>query len=358
MPLARQGRWALLLMLLGAGAVGAARACEAPPAGPSDLRIPGYYSDKAGSVIDPALLRENRSAAEVPDRYAARITGWSDDFLRSGDPAHAQCALQWLAGWARDGALLGRMQRVNNDQSEYMRQWLLDAAAMSYLKLRGQADAAQREAIEAWLRSLAQANLRYWDDPRHKRNNHYDWTGVGVLATALATGDAALWRTGHAIYRSGVRDIAADGSLPMEMARRSRALHYHDYALSPLVMMAELARLRGEDWYGENHHAIDRLARRVAQGYADPSWFAAHAGVAQEPPKVSGSTGWVDFYRLRAPDPDVFAALSAQGPFREPRLGGDLTLMAAHGIVRDAPAAPGARRSDTQGSRAQPGPSE
>lgn len=85
-----------------------------------------------------------------------------------------------------------------------------------------------------------------------------------------------------------------------------------------------------------NHHAIDRLARRVAQGYADPSWFAERAGVAQESPKVRGSTGWVEFYLLRARDPEAFTPLYSQGPFREPRPGGDLTLMAAHGIVRDS----------------------
>ena len=85
--------------------------------------------------------------------------------------------------------------------------------------------------IAPWLEQLSRANLAYWDNPRHKRNNHYYWTGVGIMATALATRDAGLLRTAQAIYRKGIDDIQADGSLPMEMARGARALHYHDLSL-------------------------------------------------------------------------------------------------------------------------------
>ena len=68
--------------------------------------------------------------------------------------------------------------------------------------------------------------------------------GLGVLATGLATDDDALWQAGHAAFQKGIDDIQDDGSLPLEMARGQRALHYHDYALAPLVMMAELASAR------------------------------------------------------------------------------------------------------------------
>jgi poly(beta-D-mannuronate) lyase len=104
-----------------------------------------------------------------------------------------------------------------------------------------------------------------------------------VLATGLATDDDALWQAGHAAFQKGIDDIQDDGSLPLEMARGQRALHYHDYALAPLVMMAELARLRGQDWYASRDHAIDRLARRVIEGSKDPAWFNEHTGVAQLP---------------------------------------------------------------------------
>lgn len=321
-------RLALLPALLASACAFAA--CPAPPAGQPDIRALGYYTDKAGSVIDPALHQQNKDATAPLDRYAADVAHMSDDYLRSGDPAAAQCTLNWLGAWADEGAMLGQMIRVNNDQSFYMRQWMLDAVAMAYLKVHDQADPQQRARIDPWLQQLARANLAYWDNPKRRRNNHYYWSGLGVLATGLVTDDQTLWQAGHAAFQKGIDDIQ-DGSLPLEMARGQRALHYHDYALTPLVMMAELARLRGQDWYARRDHAIDRLARRVIEGSKDPAWFNQQTGVAQLPLQASG---WVEFYRLRSSDGGLFDAAHARGPFHSPRLGGDLTLMATHGIVR------------------------
>lgn len=329
-----------LLLVLAMGWLGAmsaqAQPCEAAPPGPRDIRAIGFYTDKASSIVDPELKRESQQAVAGLNSFAGQVVHWSDDYLRSGDPQPAACALQWLMAWARDGAMLGQMIRVNNNQSYYTRQWMLDALALAYLKVREQADAAQAAVIEPWLEQLALANLAYWENPQHRRNNLYYWGGLGVLATGLATGNAALWRAGQEIYQHGVGDIETDGRLSFEMTRGRRALHYHGYALAPLVLMAELARLHGEDWYGENHHAIDRLARRVAQGWSDASWFAEEAGVPQELGAIGGHSGWVEFYRLRTPEPAAFDAMHAQGPFFDIRLGGNLTLMATQGMVRTA----------------------
>ena len=236
-------RLALLPTLL--ASAGAFAACPAPPPGQPDIRAIGYYTDKVGSVIDPALQQQNKDATAPLDRYAADVARMSDDYLRTSDPAAAQCTLGWLGAWADDGAMLGQMIRVNNDQSFYMRQWMLDAVAMAYLKVHDQANPQQRARIDPWLQKLARANLAYWDNPKRRRNNHYYWGGLGVLATGLATDDDALWQAGHAAFQKGIDDIQDDGSLALEMTRGQRALHYHDYALAPLVMMAELARQIG-----------------------------------------------------------------------------------------------------------------
>ena len=71
----------------------------------------------------------------------------------------------------------------------------------------------------------------------------------------------------------------------------------------------------------------------MATGYQDPFWFNQQAGVRQEPVRPSGSSGWVEFYRLRSPHPERFETLHEQGPFRDPWMGGDLTLMAREGIT-------------------------
>jgi poly(beta-D-mannuronate) lyase len=323
----------LLLTLAGAQALAAAPQCPTPPPGPRDLQGTGYYTDAAHSKIDPQLQARNRAQTRPLDDYAQRIATMSDAYLADNDAAAGRCAQAWLAAWAQDGAMLGRMIRSNNDQPDYLRQWTHGAAALAYLKTLPLATPAQRGVIEPWLRQLSRANLAYWDDTRHKRNNHYYWTGVGIMATAVATHDADLLRTAQAIYRKGVEDIQPDGSLPMEMARARRALHYHDYAAAPLVMMAELAYETGHDWYAYREGALGRLAHRVADGYRDSAWFTQRAGAPQEAERPHGSSGWVEFYRQHATDPHDFDAMHAEGPFKDPRLGGNLTLMARHGVV-------------------------
>jgi poly(beta-D-mannuronate) lyase len=310
----------------------AASECPVPPPGPRDIKAMGYYTDKSHSVIDPVKLQENRAMTKPLDDYTKEVADLSDRYLADHDVEAGQCALAWLAGWAHDGAMLGTMVHINNEQSDYLRQWVQSGAAISYLKTENLATPEQRALIGDWLKQVAVANLAYWDNSKRERNNHYYWTGVAVMASAVATDDASLLETAQEIYEKGIDDIEDDGRLPMEMARGKRALHYHNYALAPLVMMAEMARLKGLDWYAYRDHRIDRLAALVARGYDDSSWFSEQAGVPQEPFKADGDAGWVEFYRLRAPNPERFARMHAAGPFDQPRMGGNLTLMAQVGI--------------------------
>jgi poly(beta-D-mannuronate) lyase len=308
--------------------------CPAPPAGARDIQAMGYYSDAAKSVVDKKLFDANQALTEPLDDYERRVAEMSDAYLGRKDAAAGACTVAWLDRWAEDGALTGVMVHVNNDQADYLRQWLLAGLAIDYLKTKPVATEAQRIRIEAWLKDVATRNLAYWDDARKHRNNHYYWTGVGIMATAVATGDARLLSAAKSIYDKGVDDIADDGGLPMEMQRAGRAFHYHNYALDPLVLMAEMARKEGLDWYGYKNRRIDLLADRVAAGYADPSWFSRHASAPQEPgsAKPTGETGWVEFYRLHTPHPERFDELHAAGPFYDPRAGGDLTVMAQLGL--------------------------
>jgi len=311
---------ALLLLAL----TGSAALADCPPAPPAmrDIKAQGYYSDDKGSIVDETLHRQNLQMTKPLNDYLKRITEWSDQ-------GNGVCAAAWLDAWAAGGAMLGEMVHVNNDQSDYMRQWELDGAAIVYLKVKDAATAEQRARIEPWLAEIARRNLDYWGNPKKHRNNHYYWTGVGVLAAGAAIGDKGLIEQGKAVYLKGLGDIQDDGTLPMEMARGEKALHYHNYALAPLVMMAEIGtRLTGEDWYGWRGGRIDRLAELVLAGWRDPAPFEKATGLTQE--KLAGHTdvGWVEFYRRRAPHPERFEDLHQAGPYAEPRLGGNLTLMA------------------------------
>jgi poly(beta-D-mannuronate) lyase len=113
-------------------------------------------------------------------------------------------------------------------------------------------------------------------------------------------------------YRDGVRQITPEGTLPLEMNRAARALHYHLYALAPLVMIAEFGEANGLDLYSERGFAIKRLVARCIAGLQDHSYFAQHTGQQQDmPDTITGfEIGWAVPYARRFPDPQISSLLA------------------------------------------------
>jgi poly(beta-D-mannuronate) lyase len=99
------------------------------------------------------------------------------------------------------------------------------------------------------------------------------------------------------------------------MARGGRALHYHLYALAPLVLLAEFGAANNLDLYGHANGAIHRLVDVSVAGLQDPALFAKATGVKQEIPKIpSGDQiGWAPPYVRRFPN-STLARMIANAP--------------------------------------------
>ena len=119
---------------------------------------------------------------------------------------------------------------------------------------------------------------------------------------------ARLYDWGLGTYTEAISRIVADGTLPLEMARGQRALHYHLFALAPIVMMAEYGEANGQDLYSERKGAVHLLVRRTMAGMLDNSYFAKQAGVAQDTPDKdkketkSNDVIWLVPYLARFPN--------------------------------------------------------
>ncbi|WP_052121574.1 alginate lyase family protein, partial [Inquilinus limosus] len=266
--------------------------------------VRGYYGDHAHSVIDPARKQAYDAAVAPLHDALAQVEAMVDRYRRTGDPAAARCAAQWLDRFARDGVLLGE---VRGNQSVYVQGWMLGGLAVSWLKLRGDRDPADidsRHRIKNWFSALADRNLAYYSPGRatrtDTRNNHRYWAGFAVAAAGIATGRAELLDWGIASYRLGAAQVDEDGMLPLEAARQGRALHYHLFAAAPLVMIAELAAVNGVDLYPEANGALGRLVERALSGLQDPRRFAERAGAPQEDPGRE-TWAWVVPYLHRVP---------------------------------------------------------
>jgi poly(beta-D-mannuronate) lyase len=301
----------LLTALLLALGLHAARACEAPPPAVHDIDANSYYIDKNHSVIDPVRKARNVAATKPVDEFLDAVARHASAFQSTpAKKEEARCGLQWLSAWARQNAMMGTM---TTNQSYYTRKWALGGLALSYAKLRPAANEAERQAIDAWLKTIADATLVHADAGKGARNNHYYWEGLAVAATGAVTGDARLLAWGRKVFDHAMSQVAPDGSLPLEMERAAKALHYHSFAAQPLVMLASILNVQSAK--------LDQLVRFTLQGAADPSAIEKATGVAQE--RIKGTPGWKIVY-----DRHTGSAAGAvpSAALWEPRMGGDIAV--------------------------------
>lgn len=298
-------------MLLLALASGGAAACDAPPPPVVDIDANRYYIDDRSSIIDPVLKVRNEAAVKPVNDYLEVVARSADAWQRKRDPQDARCALGWLESWARQGAMLGKM---TTNQSWYTRKWTLGGLALSYARVQPAATPAQRKAIEDWFRALAELTIAHADANKGVRNNHYYWEGQAIAAVGAVTGNERYLAWGRKVFDHAMGQVQPDGSLPHEMARAAKALHYHLYAAAPLVMMASI--------YDVQHPALDRLIRFSVDAVANPATIERMAGVPQERP--SRVPGWIAIYDRHAAQPVSNVPPPANN--WDARMGGDRSL--------------------------------
>jgi poly(beta-D-mannuronate) lyase len=297
-----------------ARAGGAITPCPAPPVLSRDIETSSFYTDTAHSVPDPDRYAAYRASVRPLNDAARQVAAMADAYRATGDIGAARCVATWLTSFARGEALTGKM---SSNQAFYVQGWTLGAFAIDWLKVRAAPGIAgeARALVPAWLGRVAALNRDYYagrDDKVDARNNHRYWAGVAVMASGIAADRRDAFDWGLQSARIGLRQVGADGTLPLEIDRRAKALHYHLFATTPLVTMAELAAANGIDAYRENNGALERLGRRALAGVQDPAYFAGRAGIAQEDVKRSAdSLAWAIPFERRFPDPKVRALLAA-----------------------------------------------
>ena len=286
---------------------------------PPDIAASDYYSDPKHSIIDPARYAAyNASAKRFRDTMRV-VEAAADDFQSTGSRTAAECVLNILALNAGAGAMTGKM---SSNQAYYLQGWTLGGLAIAWLKVRSAepGSPADRQVVATWLKQVATSSMGYFDRGRAKgasdsRNNHYAWAGLAVMSAGIAADDSGLFNWGIGTYDDGLSRIQPDGTLPLEMARGKRALHYHLFALAPLVIMAEFGASNGLDLYTRDDGALTRLVNRAVAGLEDNKFFEEKAGIAQDTP-ASGKVKSDDVicltpYLRRYPNADLSRLLQS-----------------------------------------------
>jgi poly(beta-D-mannuronate) lyase len=285
-----------------------------------DLTTDRFYSDSKSSVIDPEKWKAYVASSGPYKNLGQQIVDAADAYRTTGSRDAVECAIRHMEGAAKDGVFTGKM---SSNQAYYVQGWVIGAIAIAYLKVRGSGlvHPEQQHEILPWMMKVVQQTENYYDTRRQKatgdsENNHLYWAGVEVSAAGIAAHNRQLFNWGMDAYHAGVAEIQPDGSLPLEMKRGQRALHYHLFAAAPLVYLAEFGEDNRLNLYAKHNYALKKLAELSTRGMVDNSFFVKATGIMQDTPKgppTAEQISWAKTYAARFPDP-VISKLLAQAP--------------------------------------------
>lgn len=286
--------------------------CPSVTIPPVDLVTEGFYADNdpTHSIVDPVKMKAYAESSGPVKQEGNQVVAAADAFRTTGSLNAARCVIHHMELEARSRSLTGRM---SSRQAYYVQGWVLGAQALAYLKVRdsGVISKEQSAVIQPWLRAVAGQTREFYDakekqDPS-SQNNHLYWAAVELAAVGIAADHPEDFDWAMRSAREGIASILPDGTLPQEMKRGARALHYHLYAAAPLVMLAELGAANGVDLYSIKNGALKRLVQVSTAGLEDPELFQRRTGLKQEisMPPSGEAIGWVRPYLRRFSDPEI-----------------------------------------------------
>jgi poly(beta-D-mannuronate) lyase len=293
-----------------------------------DLTTDRFYSDSKSSIIDPEKWKAYVASSGPVKNLGQEIVDAADAYQTTASRQAAACVLQHMETAAKDRALTGKM---SSNQAYYVQGWVIGAISIGYLKVRDSGvSSEQKHDILPWISKVVEQTIQYYEAREKKgtgdaQNNHLYWAGVEISAAGIATNDRKLFDWGMNAYHAGVARIEPDGTLPLEMKRGQRALHYHLFAVSPLMYLAEFGEDNGLHLYAEHDYAIKKLAEISTRGLVDNSFFAHAAGIAQDAPNgppTAEEISWAKIYVARFPDPVISKLLAAAPALSYMYLGG------------------------------------
>lgn len=267
------------------------------------------------AFVTDLALAANRAVSTPADRAAA-----------------SDCVLQALAVWAKADAL-SNLATMNAQLSTPSR---VAGLAFAYAQVKPFLPPSDDQAlVEGWLADRATATMLFFDTEAPKnasKNNLRAWAALAVARIGLTVDDAAMIDWADASVRLVACQAAPDGSLPLEMARDTLALHYQVHAVAPLVVTAALLQAQGHDLFVACDRAIHRTVRFVLAGFDDPDLVANMTGHPQS--YFDGTEelrnfelAWAEAYLSIFHAPQLTKFIADYGALGNSKLGGKQSLL-------------------------------
>lgn len=309
-------------------------ACEDLPPPITNLATETIYQaeDLSRTEIDPQAQARYLKQIEPVRKYVRGVIRLANSFALSKgrDRKAASCAARALAEWAKAGAMSGAQTQI----AMFNRATMLAGISAAYIQIRESRQFAPGEQamIEDWLRGLAAQTRVFYQGKRDSKtvapNNIQYWGSLGVAMAAIAANDKEQLAWAVEAVRLGACQATPEGALPRELARKQRALHYHLFAITPLVMLAEIAERNDLPGYDQCGGALHRVISFALRSLTDQDEIEALSGAAQISVGDLASNptlAWLEPYAARFPDKSWL--IKTVRPLSNSYLGGNLTKL-------------------------------
>jgi poly(beta-D-mannuronate) lyase len=194
----------------------------------------------------------------------------------SNIPTDWACAAPLLESWASANALLAEPADFSGirERERFTIALNLAAAKLTKKKQLG-------AEVVRWLDAVSLAVARDFSK-RNVVDNLYVWSGVAAESGALLSHSKRLESVASLAWQRGVQQINPDGTVPSELRRQNRALLYHLYYLSALLILHSLENADGISDRDDALKQVHHLADRVESGLCSPQTFVTLTGLKQD----------------------------------------------------------------------------
>ncbi|MEM9248560.1 MAG: alginate lyase family protein [Pseudomonadota bacterium] len=311
-------------------------ACPPAPTPLVNLTYDSRYldGDATRSALDPEQEGRMEAALEPLEGFLRSLAGQVGAMLKAapGDRAAlADCVVAQIGVWARADALraLGTETVALTIGSRLAALALVTRAALPYAQ-----DQQTAADVTDWLARRVREQMVFWEQapPGAARGNLRAWAALAGAATAELADDPAMrgWATWSTAYV--LCSAAPDGSLPQEMSRGRRALHYQLHAVAPLATSARLLAAQGVSLQHTCGAALDRIVAFTLGDLETGAATRAITGEAQslfEPGEQveDFQLAWLEAYISLTRDPRAERVAAPRRPLSFSKLGGNQTLM-------------------------------
>lgn len=278
-----------------------------------------------------------RLAAEPFFKFEDAVSGLSGHYLVTAERYYADCLVRLLDRWALNDGFMHFDYKPISPQAWFTVEASLFAAGFGYATVRDWAHRNRPEEaarIEDWLNRASTRHAGFETVALSCCNNHFYRRGLHATVIGILTGDDALFQFGVSAVYSALHEMNPDGSLPRELERGARLIHYQNYAVLYLVTIMELVERQGYPIFDLEidgrtiHDAVDF----TLDALADPSTVEAHTGEVQdlwfmEDPQYFS---WMEVYGARFPSERIDRLARPRRPIYNRSAGGFVTLYFYH----------------------------